>query len=177
MVLLLGLPFQIFLCLFVLVRILSLLFQVAVVLLIDQELLEDFEIRQGNADSTKKDLERQQLKRYSLKSLIHKEDKTKLALLPCAINTISEIKHDRTGNVYRATRVIDEEGKIVNMMIWGTLAEKNYLWQRGTVIEIMGAAINHTQQRLDLRNSSQVLLSGKHAELKQLRDKIYETWT
>ena len=104
------------------------------------ELLENFEIRQRDADSTKKELERQQLKRYSLKSLIHKEDKTKLALLPCAINIISEVKHDRTGNVYRATRVIDEEGNSVNLMIWGTLAEKKYLWQSGTIIEMMVVA-------------------------------------
>ena len=64
-----------------------------------------------------------------------------------------------------------------DIMIRGTLAEKNYLWQNGTVIEMMGAVINHTQQRLDLRNSSEVLLSGKHAELKQLTDKINVIWT
>ena len=96
----------------------------------------------------------------------------------CSDGTVisSEIKHDKNGKAFRATRVTDEDGLLVNIMVWGTLAEADYLWQNGTVIEIMGAYINHTQVRLDLRNSSQALLSGKHAEFKRLRERFYEAW-
>ena len=139
------------------------------------ELLEDFEILAGIDTARKEDLQRQQIKRYSLTSIAHEKHGARLALLPCVITSATEIKHDKHGKPFRATQVTDEDGVVANIMIWGTLAEADHLWQNGTVIEMMAAYINHTQERVDLRNSSQALLSGNPAEFKRLTERLYET--
>ena len=131
------------------------------------ELLDDFEIFEAPENKTKQELQRQQIKRCSLKHLPDKKNGSKVALGPCAINNVSESKHDRNGKPYRSARLADEAGFVANAMVWGSLAQMENMLQSGTIVDIMGADVSSNEQRVNLRNCSQITMSAKPENFKK----------
>ena len=110
------------------------------------ELLENFEILEAPENKKKQELQRQQIKRCILKHLPEKKNGSKVNLGPCAINNVSESKHDRNGLPYRSVRLTDEAGYVANALVWGTLAQMDNMWQNEMVIEVMGADVSSGYQ-------------------------------
>ena len=140
------------------------------------ELLEDFEILEAIENKAKQELQRQQIKRCSFKHIPEKKNGSKVALGPCLINNASESKHDKNGRPYRSARLTDESGFVANVMVWGSLAQMENIWQNGKIVDIMGADISHSEQRVNLRNCSQITLSAKPDNFKKKNQLSFIPW-
>ena len=140
------------------------------------ELLDDFEICEATENKTKQELQRQQIKRCILKNLPEKKNGSKVNMGPCAINNVSESKHDRNGKPYRSARLTDEAGYVANAMVWGSLAQMDNIWQNGAVVDIMGADVSSGEQRVNLRNCSQITMSAKPENFKKKNQLSFVPW-
>ena len=140
------------------------------------ELLDDFEICEATENKTKQELQRQQIKRCILKNLPEKKNGSKVNMGPCAINNVSESKHDRNGKPYRSVRLTDEAGYVANAMVWGTLAQMDNIWQNGAVVDIMGADVSSNEQRVNLRNCSQITMSAKPEHFQKRNQLSFVPW-
>ena len=140
------------------------------------QLLDDFEILPETDSKRQRCLKEQQMKRCSLKQLPLQKRGTKVALLPCAIHEVSEQKNTKTGYPYRWTRITDKDGLIQTLMVWGTLAENNKIWQKGSIVDIMGAEVHQTDQRLHLRHAAQVLPNAEPENFKVRTDLQAVPW-
>ena len=95
-----------------------------------------------------------------------KKQRQRFNLQMCCINTQNDLKYDKNNKPYRLTRIVDGEGSVTNVMVWGDMAEKN-VWKRDDIIYIYGAEINYDNQRLDIRQSSYVELAADAANFRQ----------
>ena len=137
---------------------------------------DDFEILQATENKAKQELEKQQIKRCNFKHLPDMKNNSKVALGPCEINNVSESKHDKNGKPYRSTRLTDEAGYVANAMVWGSLAQMDHIWQSGAIVNIMGADVNNNEQRVNLRNCSQITMSAKPENFKRRNQLFFIPW-
>ena len=115
-------------------------------------------------------MEKQILKRCCLKDVLtmprDKKQQQRFNLQMCCINTQNDLKYDKNNKPYRLTRIVDGEGSVTNVMVWGDMAEKNF-WKRDDIIYIYGAEVNYDNQRLDIRQSAYVELAADAANFRQ----------
>ena len=127
------------------------------------ELMENFEVFESCEWEGSAKLQRQPMKRYTVKQIIEQADKARVSLEPCAVGVSSEVKFDKNGKPYRATRVMDRSGAVTNVTIWGELSAKADVWEDRAVIDIRAAEVSYKDKRLNLRNFSQVEVSAEAA--------------
>jgi len=127
------------------------------------EVTENMEVEQCVDSDDVRTLTQQHLKKYTLQQLLeHKSsDKPRFSLQRCCVLIDSESKTDKNGQPYRSTRVHDAAGSVTNMMVWGGLAAMEDLWKRDAVIDIFGAEVHFAEQRLNIRNFSEVNLASQ----------------
>ena len=127
------------------------------------EVTENMEVEQCVDSDDVRTLTQQHLKKYTLQQLLeHKSsDKPRFSLQMCCVLIDSESKTDKNGQPYRSTRVHDAAGSVTNMMVWGGLAAMEDLWKRDAVIDIFGAEVHFAEQRLNIRNFSEVNLASQ----------------
>jgi hypothetical protein len=140
------------------------------------ELRDEFEVLDDVGEADKQQLQRQQLKRCTVKQLPEQKDLSRVSLVPCAVGGVSEVKFDKNGNPYRGTRVSDESGAVTNVMVWGCLAQSENLWKNDTVVDIMAADVSHIHKRINLREFSQVVVSGKTGSFKKASRLTFVVW-
>ena len=116
------------------------------------------------------------MKRCSLNQLPSQTRGSKISLLPCAIDEVSEKQNTKSGYPYRWARITDKDGLIQTLMVWGTLAENKKIWQKGSIVDIMGAEVHHTEQRLHLRHAAQVLPNAEPENFKFKTDLHAVPW-
>ena len=133
------------------------------------EVMENMEVVQCSDDEEAKKLEQQLLKRYMLQQLFYHraEGKPRFSLQMCCVAVQSEWKSDKHGQPFRATRVRDASGMVTNVMVWGGLAHKEHVWERNAVIDIFGAEVHFSEQRLNIRNFSQVELATEASSFRK----------
>ena len=127
------------------------------------EVTENMEVEQCVDSDDVRTLTQQHLKKYTLQQLLeHKSsDKPRFSLQRCCVLIDSESKTDKNGQPYRSTRVHDAAGSVTNMMVWGGLAAMEDVWKRDAVIDIFGAEVHFAEQRLNIRNFSEVNLASQ----------------
>ena len=134
------------------------------------EMTESSKVEKCNDEKLVKKMENQSLKRCCLKEVLtvprDKKQRQRFNLQMCCVNTHSDLKYDKNNKPYRLTRIVDGEGSVTNVMVWGVVAEKN-VWKRDDIIYIYGTEINYDNQRLDIRLSSYVELAADAANFRQ----------
>ena len=83
---------------------------------------------------------------------------------------------DKNGQPFRSTRVYDASGMVTKMMVWGGLAEKDHVWERDAVIDIFGAEANFADEKLHLRNFSQVQVSSERGSFRKPSKLAFLKW-
>ena len=106
------------------------------------------------------------VKSHAIAKAVVLEDRSKVCLVPCIVTVTSESKNDKNGNSYRSTRIADVGGTVAAVMVWGTLADKDAVWEKNASIDIFAAAVNRQDKRFDLRNFSQVTLTKQEQSVR-----------
>ena len=109
------------------------------------ELMDNFHVETDVGQHTY--LRQQTIRRQALTNIVNQQQHEKISLWPCLVSKDSISKIDVKGRAYRKTRLVDAKGIVININIWGDLAQKEKIWEKDSVIDIYAASVNKKEKR------------------------------
>ena len=87
-------------------------------------------------------------------SMASKDDRAKISFERIIVKTASEAQHECNETAYRLFRACDDHGKVVNVKLWGSLAEETTLFNAQNILRIQQAILSKSDRRSEIRSSS-----------------------